>query len=110
MLDLRKEGKEKEIVKIQAHARGFLTRKAINEQLNAQDHGDTAGGAINRPSYNQSDPNYMNADVQNIRAQLGDFDFGDEPEGLGQRELRDEEQLENGAKYEGEWLVGTNVR
>jgi len=32
MLDLRKDGQEDKVVKIQAHARGFLTRKHINEQ------------------------------------------------------------------------------
>jgi len=48
----------------------------------------------------------MNADVQNIRAQLGDFDFGEDQPQLGQREYKPEGTLENGAKYEGEWLVG----
>jgi hypothetical protein len=33
MLDLRKNGNEEKVVKIQAHARGFLTRKHVNEQL-----------------------------------------------------------------------------
>jgi len=36
MHDLRKEGKETDIVKIQAHARGFLTRKHLNEQMSQQ--------------------------------------------------------------------------
>jgi hypothetical protein len=34
---------------------------------------------------------------------LGDFDYGEEPKGLGRREMREMLLLENGAKYEGEW-------
>lgn len=54
--------------------------------------------------------NYDNPDVINIREQLGDFDYDEEPKGLGKRELRDMVLLENAAKYEGEWLIGTNIR
>ena len=45
-----------------------------------------------------------------IREQLGDFDYGDYPQGLGQREMREEVVIENNAKYTGEWIVGTNIR
>ena len=54
--------------------------------------------------------NYDNPDVINIREQLGDFDYDEEPAGLGRRELREMMLLENGAKYEGEWLIGTHTR
>jgi len=54
--------------------------------------------------------NYENADVIQIRQELGDFDFGDEPAGLGRRELRPMVVLENGAKYEGEWLINSDIR
>jgi hypothetical protein len=40
---------------------------------------------------------------QNIRINLGDFDYSDEPENLGEREVREMAVLENGARYEGEW-------
>lgn len=70
MLDLRKNGQEQKVIKIQAHARGFLTRKHINEhyQQEQQRYEDQEAGGINRPSFNAEQPNYMNADVQNIRA------------------------------------------
>ena len=54
--------------------------------------------------------NYENQEVLRIREQLGDFDYGDMPQGLGHREMREEVVIENNAKYTGEWIVGTNVR
>jgi hypothetical protein len=49
--------------------------------------------------------------VINIRDQLGDFDFGEYPQGLNnRREERDMIQLENAARYQGEWILGTNIR
>ena len=55
--------------------------------------------------------NYDNPDVINIRDQLGDFDFGDYPTELNpSREERDMIQLENGARYQGEWIYGTAIR
>ena len=47
-----------------------------------------------------------------MRDQLGAFsydDFGFEQK-LGQREERDNVLLENGAKYQGEWLVQSQTR
>jgi hypothetical protein len=112
MLDLRKDGREEKVVKIQAHTRGFLTRKHVNEHLAAQQYEEeqVESGALNRPSFNGDAPNYENQDVQVIRQQLGDFDFGDEETPHGQREWKQETLLENGAKYEGEWLLGNEVR
>ena len=54
--------------------------------------------------------NYDNPDVISIREQLGDFEFGHEPKSLGKRELRPMMVLENGARYEGQWLIGSGVR
>lgn len=110
MQDLRKDGREDKIVKIQAHARGFLTRKQLTQEFNDQQYEQQEVGGINRPSYNEQEPNYLNQDVQTIRQQLGDFDFGNEEVDHGQREFREELTLENGAKYEGEWLLGSEIR
>jgi hypothetical protein len=62
----------------------------VNEQLAEQQqlHEDQDTGGINRPSFNAENPNYLNADVQNIREQLGDFDFGEEQSRLGRREYK----------------------
>ena len=65
-------------MKIQAHARGFLTRKQLNEELNNQHENNAESGALNRPSFTAVEPNYINNDVQAIRDQLGEFDYGTE--------------------------------
>lgn len=53
------------------------------------------------------EPNYENETVQNIREQLGDYDFEEyKPSQDGvQKTFRDIVTMENGAKYEGEWNV-----
>ena len=52
---------------------------------------------------------YDNVNVQEMRAQLGDFQYDDEhfERSLGDREQRAMVVLENGARYEGEWLLGS---
>ena len=47
-----------------------------------------------------------------MRAQLGDFQYDDDnfERSLGDREQRPMVVLENGARYEGEWLLGSQVR
>ena len=47
-----------------------------------------------------------------MRAQLGDFQYDDEhfERSLGDREQRSMVVLENGARYEGEWLLGSQIR
>lgn len=64
---------------------------------------------INRPSFTNQEPNYNNAEVQSIRAKLGDFDYGEDETGDYQpRVQKAQQQLENGALYEGEWLQQDN--
>jgi hypothetical protein len=52
---------------------------------------------------------YDNINVQEMRAQLGDFQYDDDhfERSLGDREQRNMVVLENGARYEGEWLLGS---
>jgi hypothetical protein len=47
-----------------------------------------------------------------MRQELGDFVFEDYDfdKSLGRREKREATVLENGARYEGEWLPRTDVR
>lgn len=47
-----------------------------------------------------------------IRAKIGPYTFDDPgfEASLGKRETRKLTQMENGARYIGEWLVGTNTR
>jgi len=43
--------------------------------------------------------------VQDIRQQLGDFNFHEMPQGYNQKNriFKPQQALENGARYEGEW-------
>ena len=47
--------------------------------------------------------------LKEMRAQLGDFQYDDDhfERSLGDREQRNMVVLENGARYEGEWLLGS---
>jgi len=55
---------------------------------------------------------FENINVQEMRDQLGEFNYDDFQfeKSLGNREQRDMVILENGARYEGEWLQGLSVR
>ena len=48
--------------------------------------------------------------VNELLRQLGNFDYGQPPEDSIPREKRPLILLENGAKYEGEWLKGAEIR
>jgi hypothetical protein len=56
--------------------------------------------------------NYENPNVWEQKNLLGDFVYNEftYEKTLGRRELRDGQILENGAKYCGEWLQGTETR
>ena len=53
--------------------------------------------------------NESNVFLKEMRAQLGDFQYDDDhfERSLGDREQRNMVVLENGARYEGEWLLGS---
>ena len=57
--------------------------------------------------------NYHNVKVIQIKQTLGEFDYGYQ-KGVGidqsQLEFRQEQLLENQAKYAGQWMKGTNIR
>lgn len=98
------------IIKIQAAFRGYMARKYIRQIKESQYH---HGFSYNHNVDNHGEPvyNYDNPDVINIRDQLGDFDFGDWPTSLNnRREEREMIQLENGARYQGEWILGSAIR
>jgi hypothetical protein len=92
------------LIKVQAVIRGYLVRKQIRMlhyeqgvyQMNEEYyHGQTDGGAHQ---------NYDNDRVAQIRAELGEFNYDEEPNyGEYATEWRSMVELENRAKYEGEW-------
>ena len=56
---------------------------------------------------------YQNPMVERIANRLGPFNYGayeDENQNENEHVFRDEVQMENGARYEGEWLATGNVR
>lgn len=56
------------------------------------------------------DGSYMNPQVSKIEEERGPFDKGEDPEDEVQKEERPLIELENGARYQGEWIEGTNIR
>lgn len=57
------------IVKFQARVRGMLTRNHLRRAPKFKD-------MFNRHSYYQGEPQYENEKVQQISAQVGEFDYG----------------------------------
>jgi hypothetical protein len=95
------------LIKIQAHIRGFLARKKIKAMhMNA---GIGMGGYTYNPN-GEIELNYDNPQVQNIREELGDFVFDQDMNNMGNLEFKPMVQLDNHARYEGEWLRGTDTR
>jgi hypothetical protein len=87
------------VVRLQAQFRGFLGRKRVKRIR--------SGGTQSMMRHNEmlTGNNFENVEVQQIREQLGDFEYGKPEPSLGMnRESRPMISLENGARYEGEWL------
>jgi len=82
--------------------RGFIARQKVN-RIRVEQYG---------PSRSGEDNNYQNENVQQMRMKLGDFRYTEFEfeKSLGQREKRTAIVLANQARYEGEWLVGTDIR
>ncbi len=93
------------LISIQAWVRGHLTRKRLmtvqGEQLNKIFNSGML--EINEEAYNYPK-------VNELLRQLGLFKYGVPREDGVPREKRPLIMLENGAKYEGEWLKNTEVR
>lgn len=94
------------IVKVQATIRGYLTRKKVRiAQMNM------GMGAHYYDPEVQVNEDYDNPKVQQIREELGEFDYDEEPNhGDHMTEYRPMVELENHAKYDGEWIQGRDIR
>ena len=91
------------LVKVQAIWRGYLTRKRIREGGNTNFERDRFVGEDGELLNN-----YDNPKVKEIQNQLGDYNYGENPNRDQPVEFRPEVQQENHAKYEGEWAKGTD--
>lgn len=91
------------LIKVQANVRGYLTRKRIRTMQY------TAGmGGYN---YNEDQQDYDNPKVQQIREELGEFDYNENTNhGDMPVEYRPMVELENHARYEGEWVQSKDTR
>jgi hypothetical protein len=57
-----------------------------------------------------NDEKFSNPNVNELLRRLGPFDYSRFPPMAGEREKRSMVELENGAKYEGEWIKGSSTR
>jgi hypothetical protein len=98
------------IIKVQSRFRGFLTRKKARV---TKYHAGMVGH-----NFVADQENYENEKVMEIRTMLGPFDFNNEGEQLDEDdttsqvsvEARETILLENHAKYEGEWIIGEDIK
>jgi len=76
-------------------------------QFNSGMGGD--GFAYNADGELQQD--YDNPKVQQIREELGEFDYDEQPNhGELPVDYRPMVELDNHARYDGEWIVGRDIR
>lgn len=101
-----KKGEQKiELIeKIQAHIKGHMTRQQYldfrtDSRLNS---------SLSTLSSTYAD--YTNPHVQDIKKQMGPFDYGMHIKDRVKREVRTMATVEDGARYEGEWNVDTGER
>lgn len=62
--------------------------------------------------YNEDQQDYDNQKVQDIRNELGEFNYQENTNGAGGDpvEYRPLVELENHARYDGEWIAGEDIR
>ena len=92
------------LIQIQSVLRTYLANKRVNKIRATQEHLSPRNyGAL-----------YQNPTVERIHYRLGVFNYEQfEHESApteGAREMREEIQMESGARYEGEWRLDTNLR
>lgn len=68
-----------------------------------------SGGMYDEDGQLQQD--YDNPKVQEIREELGAFDFDASPNNGNEAvEMRQQLELENHARYDGEWIINSKIR
>ncbi len=94
------------IIKLQSLARGFIARRKVQKV-----HGFTVTAGFRGTGLNV-EANYANPVVQEIKRQLGEFNYNPKPTPDKGSVLKSRSMitLENGARYEGEWNEESNKR
>ena len=94
------------LIKCQAIVRGYLARKRVQKLRN-----EKYQGGMGSFQYDPAQNDYDNEKVKEIRDNLGDYDYsGGQVENRTDLESRDIVELENHARYEGQWIIGTDIR
>lgn len=92
------------LIKIQSAIRSYLSSKRVSELIEFD-----AKNKFNQVM-DPNENNYDNPQVLDLEQKLGKFDYGKVPAETNPLESRNMIVLENGAKYQGEWIKGTEVR
>lgn len=96
------------LIKIQSAIRTYLASKKASQIVQMHPHGMV--GAMAGASAEADEKHYDNPQVKELEDKLGKFEYGAKPPESQQLEFRPMKTLENGAKYQGEWIKGSEVR
>ena len=102
--DFNKKNEVASLIKIQSAVRSYLASKHVAQLGEIDPHFGFDREVI------PVDNNYDNPQVKDLENRLGQFDYGQPPQENNELEFRGMVTLENGAKYQGEWIKGTNIR
>lgn len=105
-VDFNKKNEVISLIKIQTAIRSYLSSKEVATNVQAEPHFRFSQEVDNGDGVE----NYDNPQVKELEQQLGRFDYGQVPKESNQLDFRGMRTLENGAKYQGEWIKGTEVR
>lgn len=116
---------QNKVLILQSVLRTYLDKKRVNAikaQKKTHEHGKAVGATANEESNEQVHEAiipeselvdrefYLNPVVEDIAAQLGDFEYGVPTNDGVHRERRDTVFFENDSRYDGEWNIATNQR
>jgi hypothetical protein len=92
------------LVKIQSAIRSYLSSKRVAELADFEAH-----NKFNQVA-DSGESNYDNPQVKDLEDRLGKFEYGQDQPETHPLEFRGMVTLENGAKYQGEWIKATETR
>jgi hypothetical protein len=95
------------LLKVQSAIRTYLSSKKV---ATLDKYNSDNGFHIQPQQEGQGENNYDNPQVKELEETLGRFDFGQPPHESNSLEFRGMQTLENGAKYQGEWIKNSEIR
>ena len=97
------------LIKIQTAIRSYLATKEVKVRVKA-DPSFRFGQSLPNGLEQGEDVNYDNPQVNELEQKLGKFNYEQSDIDTSNVEFRGMRTLENGAKYQGEWIRNTEVR